>query len=303
MLVGGFWGFFMVWGLCLFSSLLEKVVYLSAIGVSVSKDIKPYLPIANKVVKKEQEKLHKASNILSISDRISELRYRLKLSKDALGEIAGISGTSVNNIENGKTKNPGADVLQAIASKLGISTQWLLLGEGEMLTSDASPQKTSSYTAPFDVHAVGFLGDFPVVELPFVSFKARASFVDLGGADVSAGNFERVMHRCGIDEHGNQRTPADYADAIVFEVDGDSMTPSMQSGQKVIAWPIPEGKWEHLHNTACVVAYDDTVTVKAILENDLFVNNRLTLRATKPGGHSIWEVREFFGVVPYRLFQ
>jgi hypothetical protein len=233
-----------------------------------------------------------------------------------MGEVAGISGTAIADIEKGKTLNPRADILAKISSKLEISAEWLLTGEGEMLNSSTlatDSQKAPSYTAPFDVHAVGFLGDFPVVELPFVSFKARASFVELGGADVSAGNFERVMHRCGIDDQGNQRTPADYADAIVFEVDGDSMVPSMQSGQKVIAWPIPEGKWEHLHNTACVVAYDDTVTVKAILENDLFVNNRLTLRATKPGGgyfvvgrshiHSIWEVREFFGVVPYRLFQ
>jgi transcriptional regulator with XRE-family HTH domain len=256
----------------------------------------------------EEPVSQRIKNIIDDFEEGVQRRFALKI---------GANPTTISEIFGKRQNKPSVELLQKIADAYPqLRPEWLLLGEGEMLKStnaNTEPQKTSPYTAPFDVHAVGFLGDFPIVELPFVSFKARASFVELGGADVSAGNFERVMHRCGIDDQGNQRTPADYADAIVFEVDGDSMVPSMQSGQKVIAWPIPEGKWEHLHNTACVVAYDDTVTVKAILENDLFVNNRLTLRATKPGGgyfvvgrshiHSIWEVREFFGVVPYRLFQ
>jgi transcriptional regulator with XRE-family HTH domain len=266
------------------------------------------LPKANLVVVKPKEKLRNQSKVLTISDRISELRYRLRLSKDALGEIAGISGTSINNIENGKTKNPGADVLSAIATKLGISTAWLLLGEGEMLLSEVDQQKTSPHIAPNDAHAVGFLSDMPAVELPHASFKTWASFIELGGADVgSNGNLPTLLYRLPPG-----RTAADYEGAIVFDIEGDSMEPTMSSGQQVIAWFIPESKWEHLHNTACVVAYDDTVTVKAILDNDLFINNRLTLRATRQGGgsftvgrssiNSIWEVREFYGRVPYRLF-
>jgi len=39
----------------------------------------------------------------------------------------------------------------------------------------------------------------------------------------------------------------------------------------VIAWPIPESEWEHLHNTIRVVDYDDTVTGMQ------FVNKLLTV--------------------------
>nr|WP_262895817.1 S24 family peptidase [Hymenobacter ruricola] len=107
------------------------------------------------------------------------------------------------------------------------------------------------------------------------------------------------------------RTAEDYKDALVFDIEGDSMEPSLRDGQQVIAWPVSEGKWEYLHNTICVVDYDDTVTVKAILKNDLNNTDGLTLHATGGAGgsftvarkdiHSIWEVREFYGVVPVRL--
>jgi repressor LexA len=60
-----------------------------------------------------------------------------------------------------------------------------------------------------------------------------------------------------------------------------------------------------------VVYYSDTATVKTIFANDLFNTKDLTLHATGGAGgsftvarkdiHSIWEVREFYGVVPVRL--
>lgn len=286
-------------------------MYLSVVGVSVGKGIQSYLPKANKVVVIPEEKLLNQTKVLSISERISEIRYRLKLSKDALGEIAGISGTSVNNIENGKTKNPGADVLQAIATKLGISAHWLLTGEGEMLQANAdstSPQNISSYPpGQSNVQAVGPLSDIPVIELRRVSFKARASF-----------NYAQLQRHKNSDIFDTilfrlppGRTAEDYTDALVFDIEGDSMEPSLRDGQQVIAWPISEGKWEYLHNTICVVDYDETVTVKAVLKNDLNNTDGLTLHATGGLGgsftvarkdiHSIWEVREFYGVVPVRL--
>jgi repressor LexA len=245
---------------------------------------------------------------LSINERFSELRFRLKLSKDALGEVAGISGTGIANIENGKTKSPSAETIVAISTKLGISTAWLLTGEGEMLTADASPQKISSYPpGQTNTHAVGLLSDIPVIKLRRVSFKARASFGYMQMQRFKDGDiFDTVLFRLPPG-----REEQDYKDAVVFDIEGDSMEPSLRDGQQVIAWEIPESKWEYLHNTACVVAYAEEVTVKAILKNDLNNTDGLTLHATGgPGGsftvarkdiNSIWEVREFYGVVPFRL--
>lgn len=168
-------------------------------------------------------------------------------------------------------------------------------------------EKAENPKAPNDAHAFALLSDIPVLALPHVSFKARASFVELSGPATDSGLFDKVLHRLPPG-----KTEADYADAIVFDIEGDSMEPSLKSGQQVIAWPIPEGRWEYLHNATCVVSYDDTVTVKRITDNDLFTNNRLTLRATGGSGgsftvarehiHSIWEVREFYGTLPYNFY-
>lgn len=245
---------------------------------------------------------------LSVSERFSQIRAHFSLTAGRLGDIAGISGTAIAKIESGETAHPKADVLSSISTKLQINPGWILNGEGQMLLNDPQPQKISPY--PLDqnnVHAVGLLSDIPIITLRRVSFKARASF---GYAQLQrykdSDIFETVLFRLPPG-----RTEEDYQDALVFDIEGDSMEPSLRDGQQVIAWPIANGKWEYLHNTICVVAYDEQVTVKAILKNDLNNTDGLTLHATGGLGgsftvarehiHSIWEVREFYGVVPVRL--
>jgi phage repressor protein C with HTH and peptisase S24 domain len=211
-----------------------------------------------------------------------------------------------------RKSKPSSELLEKIAKAYPeLRTDWLLKGEGNMLVSANAQngQKTSNYIPSTDAHAVGLLSDIPLIELRRVSFKARASFnyaqLQRYKADDNDA-FDTVLFRVP-----SNRVPEDYKDALVFDIEGDSMEPSLTDGQQVIAWPVPESKWEHLHNTICVVDYDDTVTVKAVFKNDLFNNDRLTLHATGGRGgeftvgrstiHSIYEVREFYGVVPVRL--
>lgn len=177
-----------------------------------------------------------------------------------------------------------------------------------MLASETSPQKVLKYPpGQRNVQAHALLSDIEVIELRRVSFKARASFKyaqlqRFKDSDI----FDTVLFRLPPG-----RTAEDYKDAIVFDIEGDSMEPNLRDGQQVIAWPVPESKWEYLHNTACVVDYDEDITVKAIFKNDLNNTDGLTLHATGGRGgsftverkdiHCIYEVREFYGVVPFRL--
>jgi transcriptional regulator with XRE-family HTH domain len=73
--------------------------------------------------------------MLSYSEKFIAIRRQLRLSQDALAENTGVSGSAIGLIEQGKTKNPSAEVLAALASKLGINLDWLLLGKGEMFSS------------------------------------------------------------------------------------------------------------------------------------------------------------------------
>jgi hypothetical protein len=231
--------------------------------------------------------------------------------KSAFGRRVDMKSGVIGDLVAGRLNKPSFDaLLKIIAAYPTVSLNWLVLGEEPMLVTGAGadPQNISSYPpGQNNVHALGLLSDIPVVELGRVSFKARASF-DYSQLQrfMSSDIFDTVLHRIPPG-----RTAEDYKDALVFDIEGDSMEPTLRDGQQVIAWPVAEAKWEHLHNTVCVVDYSDTVTVKAIFANDLFNTKGLTLHATGGAGgsftvarkdiHSIWEVREFYGVVPVRL--
>ena len=227
-------------------------------------------------------------------------------------ERVGVPTGTIGDILGKKKSKPGFELTgKILLAYPEVNERWLITGEGQMLKSDissAGPQNISSYPAnQNNVQAIGLLSDIPVVELGRVSFKARASF-DYSQLQrfMSSDLFDTVLHRIPPG-----RTAEDYKDALVFDIEGDSMEPTLRDGQQVIAWPVTEAKWEHLHNTVCVVDYADTVTVKAIFKNELFDRDGLTLHATGGAGgsftvarkdiHSIWEVREFYGVVPVRL--
>jgi repressor LexA len=237
--------------------------------------------------------------------RLKELRKGRKLTQDRLAEILSLTKSAISKFETGNS-SPSSETLKKIAALYNVSVDYLLNGSSS--TFEVHPQNISSYPREKpNVHAVGLLSDIPVIELGRVSFRARASFnyAQLQRF-MKSDLFDKVLFRLPPG-----RTEEDYKDALVFDIEGDSMEPSLRDGQQVIAWPVPESKWEHLHNTICVVDYDDTVTVKAVFKNDLFNMEGLVLHATGgPGGeftvarsliHSIWEVREFYGVVPVRL--
>lgn len=253
----------------------------------------------------------------SFGELLASLRESKHVSQQAVGELIGVSRSAVNGYEKGKSF-PVPDKLVKLAQYFGVSVDYLLTGEGAISQATLAELSKNSgiHSGPgnskyppgqTNVQAVGLLSDIPIITLRRVSFKARASF---GYAQLQrykdSDIFDTVLFRLPPG-----RTEEDYEDALVFDIEGDSMEPSLRDGQQVIAWPISEGKWEYLHNTICVVAYDEQVTVKAILKNDLNNMEGLTLHATGGAGgsftvarkdiHSIWEVREFYGIVPVRL--
>jgi transcriptional regulator with XRE-family HTH domain len=250
-------------------------------------------------------------------DVLASLRESKQISQQAVGELIGVSRSAVNGYEKGKSF-PVPDKLLKLAQYFGVSVDYLLTGEStisQVNITEASKNsgihsnaRNSQYPpGQTNVHAVGLLSDIPVITLRRVSFKARASFGYMQMQRYKDSDiFDTVLFRLPPG-----RTEEDYKDALVFDIEGDSMDPSLRDGQQVIAWPIPESRWEYLHNTICVVAYAEEVTVKAVLKNDLNNTDGLTLHATGGMGgeftvarkdiHSIWEVREFYGVVPVRL--
>lgn len=234
-----------------------------------------------------------------IGIRIKQLREQSGLTQEELGARISKTKTAISNIESGRN-GARMSTLTDIANALQITVQEILY---------PTQNRQSSYKDSLghnNVQAVGFLADMVAVDLPFVSFRARASFIELGMGVQHPENFETLRLYVNSEEEA-----ARYSGALVFEVEGDSMEPLLRTGEKVIAWQVPDSKWEQVYNQVCVVAYDDTVTIKAVRENELFTRNLLTLYSQNPAAgflpvqrqqiQSVWRVEEFFDRPKIRL--
>lgn len=66
-------------------------------------------------------------NKQAVGERIYQLRKAKKMSQMALGELVGLSGNSISNIETGKSM-PKAENLQRFAQVLGTDINYLIHG-------------------------------------------------------------------------------------------------------------------------------------------------------------------------------
>lgn len=129
------------------------------------------------------------------------------------------------------------------------------------------------------LHLVGLQAEQESILLPYISVPARASFISMGGtlSSFPPNETRRVYLRGKPKEM--------YKERVVFEVDGDSMDPRINSGDEVIAVEVPEGRWDMQQNCVLVVSYsidgEGVVTIKKVVNNDLMNKGTLTLRPWK----------------------
>lgn len=107
------------------------------------------------------------------------------------------------------------------------------------------------------------------IPIRFVTAKASATFVEslYGAENPDDDTYPIVAHM------GEDLTTGDFA---VFEVIGDSMSPSILNGSKVLAEKVPESKWEYV-NGVVVIVYGKQMVIKRILSNNLFSSNMVIL--------------------------
>ena len=80
---------------------------------------------------------------MELKDRIAQARKAAGLSQEQLGEKLGVSGQAVSEWESGAV-SPDAAALAAMCRELGVSADWLLLGEepdGAPLTGEDRPDR------------------------------------------------------------------------------------------------------------------------------------------------------------------
>lgn len=77
---------------------------------------------------------------MEIHERIRQLREEQDLSRKAFGEVLGVSGDVINNIESNRLKRPDQKepLYKLICEKFKVNYDWLVNGRGEVYRDDDS---------------------------------------------------------------------------------------------------------------------------------------------------------------------
>lgn len=150
-----------------------------------------------------------------------------------------------------------------------LATPWLMLGIG--LPAPVPP--------PVEAPPAPAPGSQPqIVHLPYIESRARAGFVS---AYLQGARIDHLPLRPHI-SRPDQRTPAD---AVLIEVEGDSMVPTLLPQDLLLVAPLPPAEWRYAAGGLYVVLFGtDHLVVKRLRRNLLATEGRLTLVSDNPAG-------------------
>lgn len=218
------------------------------------------------------------------SERIKNVINHFCASK---AEFARIMEERPQTISNWVARGAGKAVLNKILAKFPhINANWLLTGEGEMLKEQHNKSTAKMLGG---VYAASD-GDDSLLSVDYIPVSARASFIE-NLYIPSPDEKEKISF---VPRNG-EREQADMLK--VFEVEGDSMLPTISSGALILVKEIPEQSW-HTAEGVVVVVFSEFVTVKRVHRNEILTNNCLLLESdNRPFGNmtvALSDIRAIF---------
>lgn len=100
--------------------------------------------------------MRRKASILSVGERLAELRGEANLSQTEFADRVGTSKSAFATYEKGLRETP-LSVVSAACKEFGISPHWMLFGEGAKRTTDASELAARAYRLTRN-----FVNDTPV---------------------------------------------------------------------------------------------------------------------------------------------
>lgn len=197
----------------------------------------------------------------SVKSRLIKYLEFKNISKSEFGRTIGVSSAYITSMR----KSIQPDKIKAIIESYpDLNTNWLLTGEGEMLNNTEGNVSLLG-TAEKAIHE-------NTVSVIFFDISPSATFSELDDAISKSYDTLEV-----VPLHGERITP----EYCIFEIHGDSMTPTLLSHARILCKKIPESKW-HYAEGVVVIAYRNKVVVKRIERNDLLGNNCIILTSDNP---------------------
>lgn len=192
--------------------------------------------------------------------RLNDAIRRLGLTQKQLAYELGTSQPAISAIAKG-TRPLTEGFACRVESLYGVSSTWLLTGEGEMFKKEG----VFKGTAHKEINE-------NLASLEFVSHKATASFVEHYGTD------NREIEYIGVIPMPGEELDNSYK---VFEVTGESMLPQIKPMARILVHEIPKTKW-HYAEGVVVVVLKDMILIKRITQNALDTDSWIELSSDNP---------------------
>lgn len=209
-------------------------------------------------------------------DGIESVQERLKLVFDALNlsiyQVAkdlGENSSKFYNILSGRAKPSYDTVMSLLGQYPQIRADFLLRGTLPVLTTEPETVTNGQLV----------LADDDIIELPFVPIKFYASFIENITEGVQPHAMETYRVRKPVERMPRQ--------PVVIEISGNSMSPQLVNGAKVMAVEVDSTDWEYQSGGVYAVIYRDYFVVKRIKENELLTRKVLTLHSDHPNGGTV----------------
>ena len=178
-----------------------------------------------------------------------------------LSRLTGISEDSINKYAQGAVDQPRGTTIDVMAKALSVSKLWLMHG------LDASGQSDPVQILP------------GTLNIPFYGFKAG-----MGGGGVVTD--ERPKNFWPVPETYLRHIRLDTADLVTIAVEGDSMSPTLESGDQIL---INQADKNPVRGGIFAVHDSDTLVVKRIEKIPDSEPARLKLISDNPH-HNAYEV-------------
>ncbi|GAB3892028.1 helix-turn-helix transcriptional regulator [Spirosoma agri] len=210
--------------------------------------------------------LEKIKDVVTIQDRLKQVFDALGITIYQIAKELGENPSKFYNILNGRAKPSYDTIMSLLACYPQISADYLIRGTLPVLNS-------------LEANAKVMVTDEDTLEIPFVPVRFYATFVE-SYAD-GYGSSETELFRV--------RKPVlkGHKQAVVLEISGNSMSPQLAHGAKVLAVPINESDWEYQSGGVYAVMYRDYFVVKRIRDNELITRKYLTLHSDNPNGGNV----------------
>lgn len=185
---------------------------------------------------------------MTISDRIRHFEENQGITVKRFESTAGLSNGYVNGIRKGIGSEKLADILRAFPE---LNRNWLLFGEGEMLTTGTAPPPD---TVREDEHSQ-LIPAPPGKGIPLIPLPAMAGFLK-GEADIDRNDMEWYY------------VPAFSDCTFLIRVKGDSMFPRYLSGDIVACREVHDTGTFFQWGKAYVLDTDQGVVLKRIRRSE-----------------------------------